>query len=126
MAHVLDASLILASLNGEPGGEQLPAFMEGAAISVVTYVEVVTKLLDAGATYAVATEAMMELDLPMVEVTEEVAKRAAELRSTTRHHGLSLGDRVCLAMAELLGASAVTADRAWATVEARAPIILIR
>ena len=92
----------------------------------MTYIEVVTKLLDAGASYAVAAEAMMELDLPMVEVTEEAAKRAAELRSTTRHHGLSLGDRVCLATAEMLGASAVTADRAWAKVEARAPIILIR
>ena len=81
---------------------------------MVTYVEVVTKLLDRGASFEVAGRAIAELDLRMVVVTEGVARRAAELRNSTREHGLSLGDRICLATAEMLG------------VEASAPIILVR
>jgi len=39
------------------------------------------------------------------------AERAAEL--WTVGSGLSLGDRLCLAVAERLGSKALTADRAW-------------
>ncbi len=62
----------------------------------------------------------------MVEVSAAIASRAAELRLTTREYGLSLGDRICLATAEALSATAVTADRAWANVEVRVPIVLVR
>ena len=39
---------------------------------------------------------------------------------------LSLGDRACLATAIRLGATAVTADRAWATLDLSCPVELIR
>lgn len=48
MAFVLDASIILANLNKEHGGGRLEEFLGDAAISVVTYAEIVTKLLDNG------------------------------------------------------------------------------
>jgi PIN domain nuclease of toxin-antitoxin system len=35
-------------------------------------------------------------------------------RTDTLRRGLSLGDRACLALAETLGLSAITADRHWA------------
>jgi ribonuclease VapC len=39
---------------------------------------------------------------------------AAQLRKGTRHAGLSLGDRACLALAKSAQLVALTADRAWA------------
>jgi PIN domain nuclease of toxin-antitoxin system len=38
------------------------------------------------------------------------------LRPVTKHLGLSLGDRGCLALAILKNATAVTADKSWANL----------
>ena len=40
----------------------------------------------------------------------------------TRDHGLSLGDRACLSLAEAKGLAAWTADRAWSKISARCRI----
>jgi len=40
--------------------------------------------------------------------------KATELRPLTKHLGLSLGDRCCLALAILENLPAVTADKNWA------------
>jgi ribonuclease VapC len=37
----------------------------------------------------------------------------AGLRASTRTFGLSLGDRCCLALAQVRGAAVVTADQSW-------------
>jgi len=126
MAFILDASLILAGLNQEPGGERLPNYLDEGAICATTYVEVVTRLLDRGTPFDVAERMMAALELPTVEVTLALARRAAELRGATRANGLSMGDRICLATAESLGATAVTADRAWADIDVGISIELIR
>jgi PIN domain nuclease of toxin-antitoxin system len=44
----------------------------------------------------------------------------------TRGHGLSLGDRACLALARTLGATALTTDRAWRAVDVGVAIEVIR
>lgn len=49
-------------------------------------------------------------------MTKAQAQRSAELHPLTRGAGLSLGDRVCLALAATLGAPVVTADRGWDAV----------
>jgi PIN domain nuclease of toxin-antitoxin system len=48
------------------------------------------------------------------------------LRSATRSAGLSLGDRACLALAERLGMVALTADRAWGTLQVGIQVDVIR
>lgn len=126
MPFVLDASLILANLNRERGGERLSEFLDDGAISLATYVEVVTKLMDGGVPFTAAEGALLALELPTIELTLPVARRAAELRDATRVSGLSLGDRICLATAESLAAVAVTADQAWARLDIGIEIELIR
>jgi PIN domain nuclease of toxin-antitoxin system len=126
MAFVIDASVILASLNKEPGGERLSEYLDDGLISAATYIEVATRLLDAGLTFEAADRTIRALQIPITEVTVQLAMRAAELRNATRQHGLSMGDRICLATAGYLGAIAITADRAWEGLDVGVQIELIR
>jgi len=44
----------------------------------------------------------------------------------TRHLGLSLGDRCCLALAKELGADVYTAERKWAGLDLGVTVRVIR
>ncbi len=66
------------------------------------------------------------LGLQIVPFIVEDAERAAELWSLTRQHGLSLGDRACLALARRLELPALTADRAWLDVSSGVDVRAIR
>jgi PIN domain nuclease of toxin-antitoxin system len=50
----------------------------------------------------------------------------ADLLLRTRHLGLSLGDRACLALASTLGAPALTADEAWTKLDLGVEVQLVR
>ena len=126
MAFVLDSSVLLANINKESGGEKVVDYLDTAVIPVTTHTEVVTRLLDAGVPLEEAERLMGAFGLPTIEVSLALAKRAAELRIATRAYGLSMGDRICLATAESIGATAVTADRQWAGVDLHIAIELIR
>ncbi len=49
-----------------------------------------------------------------MNVDVALARSSARLREITRKAGLSLGDRICLALGEQLDLPVLTADRAWA------------
>jgi PIN domain nuclease of toxin-antitoxin system len=101
-------------------------FVTDAAISVATYIEVITRLMDKETPFDAAENAVGELRLRTVDVSLTLARRAAELRNVTRLKGLSMGDRICLATAESLGAVAVTMDRAWGELSVGIPIEVVR
>lgn len=126
MGFVIDSSVFLAAINKEPGGDKLAEYLDDSVIPVTTYTEIVTRLLDAEMTFDEAEDLMSSFGQPTIDVTFSLARRAAEFRSATRENGLSMGDRICLAVAESLGATAVTADREWARVNLGIPIELIR
>jgi ribonuclease VapC len=125
-AFVLDSSVLLANLNKEAGGEKLVDYLDDAVIAATTYTEVITRLLDFGTTFEGAERSLLSFGLPTIAVSVALARRAAELRTGTRACGLSMGDRICLAVAESLDATAVTADRQWAGVNLGIRIELIR
>jgi ribonuclease VapC len=111
---VLDASALLALLNGESGSEQVAGIIvEGAAISAVNLAEVVTKLSEIGMPEALIHEVLDSLGLEIIDFDFEQAYQVGLLRPLTRHAGLSLGDRACLALAKQLGLPALTTDRIW-------------
>jgi PIN domain nuclease of toxin-antitoxin system len=98
----------------EPGMSRVnQALRNGAVILSVNLAEVVTRMLDKGMDEASTRRALSAIDPTVVAFDEDLAYRAGLLRSATRSAGLSLGDRACLALAERLGAPALTADRAW-------------
>ena len=64
--------------------------------------------------------------LGIVPVTHEDAVVAADLVAATRHRGLSIGDRCCLATAIRLALPVLTADRAWASLSVGVALTVIR
>ena len=115
--HLLDASALLALVLGESGAEKVAPLLDSASIGSFTFAEVVTKLLQEGVPDPEALVGSLEIAIDP-EFSAEQAAACGRLHAATRAHGLSMGDCVCLAMAEWGGLVAVTADRDW--VEAMA------
>lgn len=114
--YVLDASALLCLVNGEPGAARVAAVLPRAVISSVNLAEGAAKLNELGADAETARALLAPLHLAVVTFDEAAAFAAGALRSATRSHGLSLGDRACLALAAQRSAVALTADRAWAHI----------
>jgi ribonuclease VapC len=110
---VLDASALLAMLQDEPGGDIVQELLETAAISSVSWSEVIQKALDRRMEIEGLRHDLEALGLEILPFTAVLAETTAQLRSATRQAGLSLGDRCCLALAAVLGLPAITADRIW-------------
>ena len=111
---VLDASAVLAYLYSETGAENVEPLLENSVISRINATEVLTRLVQDGLTVVEAKENFDELNLQIAEFDERQSLKAAELRPLTKHLGLSLGDRCCLALAILENLPAITADQNWA------------
>ena len=123
---VLDASAILAYLHREPGGELVVRYLSAAFASAVNVAEVGTRLADRGMTDDKVRQAITDLGMAIAPFDEDQAYASAALRGATRHIGLSLGDRACLALAQRLGLPAVTADGAWAGLDVGVEVRVIR
>ena len=123
---VLDASAILALINGEPGAKIVRSQIRGALVTAVNLTEVVSKLVDDGTSDDEIDEALSGLRFVTVPFDQSLAMAAGKLRRSTRRVGLSLGDRACLALAATTGLPAFTTDRAWATLDVGVVVKLIR
>ena len=124
---VLDASALLAVLNQEPGAGTLTPEMLGTAAScTVNLAEVQGKLVERGLSSEDAWEATLSPIREAVSFTPEHARLAGDLVGKTRPHGLSLGDRVCLALGLSLNAPVYTADRSWKDLKLGVRIHVIR
>ena len=109
---VLDASALLAYLQGEPGSVEVEGRLEqGARCAAVNWSEVAQKVIAAGRDWDLARALLMSYGIGVEAVTGADAELAA--RRWARRSGLSLADRLCLALADRLGVVAWTADTAW-------------
>ncbi len=116
---ILDASAVLAYLQGEPGWEIVDEHLRSDAACCVTaanQAEVIAKALDRGVEEDDLRAILADLDYKVVGITDEDGDAAGWMRDATRPAGLSLGDRLCLAVAQRLKARVVTADRPWLTM----------
>ena len=126
MSVVIDASAVLAVLNGELGAERTEDIPVGGLISATNFSEVLSKLVDVGLDDDTAIGAFDALMLTVVPVDAAQAQYAGLLRRRTREYDLSLGDRACLALAATREFPAVTADRVWAKLDLDIEIKVIR
>lgn len=112
MSSVLDASAILAFLRGEPGADLVERHLsEGARCSAVNWSEVAQKVPAAGREWDPAKALLVSYELQVDAVTQADGEWAA--RRWRRGEGLSIADRLCLALSSRLGLPVVTADRSW-------------
>ena len=110
---VLDASALLALIHHEPGWQVVAheAINNDATISSVNYAEVLQKSARRGVP---AEDVDGELDALNITVSSFGRLDARLAASFYRHRsGLSLADRVCLALARSLSSPAYTTDRLW-------------
>ena len=109
---VIDASALLAYLQAEPGWEAVEERLEqGARCAAVNWSEVAQKVIAAGRDWDLARALLISYGIAVEPVTVADAELAAG--RWKRRDGLSLADRLCLALADRLGVVAWTADTAW-------------
>ncbi len=109
----LDSSAILAVIFQETGAEIVEPLLDKALVSSINVAEVFTKLTEKGILNQQMIDDFQQLGIEIVDFNLEQAVKVAELRPLTKHLGLSLGDRSCLALAMLHNTTAVTADKEW-------------
>lgn len=113
MTAVLDASALLAFLQSETGATVVEERLQeaGARCGAANWSEVAQKVRAAGRDWGLARALLLSYGLQVEPVTVEDAEMAA-LRWKSGE-GLSLADRLCLALADRLGSTAWTADTGW-------------
>ena len=133
MAVVLDSSAILADLFMEPGAELVRGLRGNPLASAVNVAEVHAKLLDRSRLSPSPESAKQEIReleggwrFQTIDFDAEQALKSGELRPVTRHLGLSLGDRACLALALVRKLPVLTADRSWLGLDIGVEIRSIR
>ncbi len=124
---VVDSSAVIAYLRREHGWESLESYLAGTClISAVNLTEIIGKLREKEVESATVDAILDQLGLTVVAFDESQARRAGEMRLATRHLGLSLGDRACLALAEELGVTAITTDAIWGQLASVISVRVIR
>jgi ribonuclease VapC len=129
--NVLDASALLAFLHAEPGADLVAEVLASgdAEVSAVNWCEVLTKLASFGVMPEEAHSEMVNRGLTealrIVPFDLGQARLAASLYPVTYALGLSLADRVCLALGIAHEATVFTADRSWANARLSSPDIRV-
>lgn len=126
LAFALDASALLAYLMAEPGGGFVAEVLEHSVISAVNWAEVLQHHQRLGIDHRHLREDLSALGFGVVAFSVADSENAARLFGATRSRGLSLGDRACLALADSLSLTALTADRAWRDLDLDIRIDVIR
>jgi PIN domain nuclease of toxin-antitoxin system len=124
VAVVVDASVVLAWLQDEPGADvSEPMLMEGL-IGAANWSEVLQKARQHGAPAEVVARLLVSFGLRVVDVTAADAELAADLWRAGSH--LSLADRLCLALGVRLRLEVAAADASWERLAAGPAVRIIR
>ena len=123
---VLDSSAMLAVIYNERGADIVAQRMRGALLSTVNLVEVQSKLILNGAAPDLAWLSIASFQCEICPLDADQARVASGLARMAKPLSLSLGDRVCLALAIQRSATVYTADRAFCGMTVPIKIELIR
>ena len=114
MTAVVDASVVLAWLQDEPGSDVAERHLVEGVIGAANWSEVLQKAGQHGAAPGLVARLLVSFGLNVADVTPADAELAAGLWRP--RSDLSLADRLCLALGLRLGAEVITADAAWTGV----------
>lgn len=122
----LDASALLALLFRENGHEQVARYLDDCCLSTVNLSEVIARFARDGHDPQMALRQLAATSIEIVPFTANQAALAAAFLPQTRHLGLSLADRACLALALSRDIPALTADLVWQQAALGVEILIIR
>lgn len=113
---ILDASALLALINNENGADIVEPLIGNIIMSSVNVTEVAAKVYDL---LGNNSEDQCKLSIEpfihsIIDFDKSLCYLAASLKAHTKHKGLSLGDRACIATALQLELPVYTADKVWA------------
>ncbi len=123
---ILDASALVALWRKERGWQRVAQDITSSAVSSANLAEALSKFAEDGGDADLMADETVKSGCEVVVVSVEHAVTAAKLRPVTKPLGLSLGDRLCLALAIERNSEVLTADRMWAKLNIGIPIQLIR
>jgi ribonuclease VapC len=126
MKVVLDASAVLAVLQGENGQDVVLPHLQGGIISAVNYSEILKKSAEHGSELERTRHFLATFSLIVTPFDEQQAVAAARLWPMSRQLGLSFADRACLALGESLSAEVLTADTRMGMAELPVIVKVIR
>lgn len=125
MTSILDASAVLCLLQNEPGQDKVRAALRDTAlINAVNWAEVAKKTVENGTFYPGLRQDLADIGLLVTDFDGHAAEAAGLLYPETKHLGLSLADRACIARALILDAPCLTTDRIWSQVEGLNVVLL--
>ena len=126
MSVVLDASALLAVLLDETGADFVVDVLRGSRLSTVNLSECLSRVIERGHAALALETIVRSFEIELVPFSSEHARQAAELRAASRHLGLALGDRACLALAMEWRRPLLTGDRRLASFACDVDIRMIR
>jgi PIN domain nuclease of toxin-antitoxin system len=108
---VYDSSALIAYLLDEPGGVMVGRRLDtGGAVGAANWSETMQKMATKNA-WAESRDVLLSFPIRIEAVDRADAEGAARL--WRRGSGLSLADRLCLALGERLDSEVLTADQTW-------------
>jgi ribonuclease VapC len=122
---ILDASALIAMLQGEVGAKKVADAIGATRMSSVSYAEVVSHFIQAGMPQGDVDAMLNPLPIDIVPLDKQLARLAGGLQSLAAAAGLSLGDRCCLALSLRDGLPAWTADRVWRSIADAAKVKVV-
>ncbi len=122
----LDASALLAFLFREAGHEAVAAELGDSCLSTVNLSEVVARFVRDGHAPGLVVERITASPVVIVPFSSTEALLAASFVPHTRHLGLSVGARACLALGAARQIPVLTADRTWRHVDCGVTVRLNR
>jgi ribonuclease VapC len=111
MTTVVDASVVLAWLQDEPGADEGEPMLTDGVIGAANWSEVLQKARQHGAPIGTVSRLLASFGVAVESVTRKDGERAAQLWRPGS--ALSLGDRLCLALGQRLGLEVASADAGW-------------
>ncbi len=112
-ACIVDSSVVLAVLLAETNWRATAELLPLSAISTANLAEVAARLSRTGLTAQEAEAILNELPMEAIPLARHTAIAAGLMEQATKALGLSMGDRICIALGQELGLPVYTADRKW-------------
>lgn len=123
--QVVDASTLLAFLQGERGSDMAGRYCKGALISAVNLAEVFQKSIERGS-LAIAQAIVHQANMEVVPFNVAQAAIVAEMHLITKGKNVSLADKACLALGRFSQLPVVTGDTAWKDLDVGVKLVFFR